>query len=82
MTVTVSVLLLLTFEGAYNVCRVVADLSSVPDSKFARARSGLGGEEYFIAEFKLEATFVGGMIDWKFIFDGQEYGSVSVSYDK
>lgn len=35
-----------------------------------------------IAEFKLEATFSGGNIDWKFIFDGKEYASVSVSYDK
>ncbi len=47
-----------------------------------RARSGLGQEEYFIAEFKLEATFAGGIIDWKLIFDGKEYGSVTVSYDK
>lgn len=54
----------------------------MPESKFTRARSGPQGEEYFIAEFKLEATFVGGMIDWKFIFDGKDYGSVSVSYDK
>lgn len=75
-------LLLTQSTGAYNVCRVTADLSTVPDSKFTRARSGLAGEEYFIAEFKLEATFVGGMIDWKFIFDGKDYGSVSVSYDK
>jgi hypothetical protein len=68
--------------GAYNICKVEADLSTVPDSKLMRARSGLGQEEYFIMEFKLEATFVGGMIDWKFIFDGKEYGSVSVSYDR
>ena len=60
----------------------MADLSSVPESKFTRARAGISGEEFFIAEFKLEATFVGGMIDWQFIFDGKAYGSVSVSYDK
>jgi hypothetical protein len=67
---------------AYNICRVVADLSAVPESKFMRARTGLSGDDFFIAEFKLEATFVGGMIDWQFIFDGKAYGSVSVSYDK
>jgi hypothetical protein len=68
--------------GAYNVCRVSADLSTVPESKFMRARAGLNGEEFMVAEFKLEAKFVGGMIDWQFIFDGQSYGSVAVSYDK
>jgi hypothetical protein len=67
--------------AAYNVCRLTADLSTVPDSKFVRARAGISGEEFFIAEFKLEATFTGGMIDWHFIFDGKSYGSVSVSYD-
>ena len=46
-----------------------------------KARSGLNQEEYYIAEFKLEATFIGGMIEWKLIFDGKAYGSVSVSYD-
>ncbi len=46
-----------------------------------KARSGLGQEEYLIAEFKLEATFVGGMIDWKLIFDGKAYGTVTVTYD-
>ncbi|ORY18798.1 hypothetical protein BCR34DRAFT_472752 [Clohesyomyces aquaticus] len=69
-------------DSAYVICRVRADLSKVPESKFTRARSGLGAEEFLIAEFKLEATFEGGNIDWKFIFDGKEYGSVSVSYDK
>jgi hypothetical protein len=54
----------------------------VPEHKFMKARSGLGQEEYFIAEFKLEATFSGSVLDWKFIFDGQEYAAVSVSYDK
>lgn len=76
---------LLTFFmqiGAYNICRVTADLSTVPESKFMLARSSPHSDEYFIAEFKLEATFVGGMIHWKLIFDGQEYGSVSVSYDR
>jgi len=70
-----------TTVDTYNVCKVSADLSDVPDHKFMRARSGIKGEEFFIAEFKLEATFLGGNVDWKFIFDGKEYGSVSTSYD-
>jgi hypothetical protein len=52
----------------------------MPKSKFMKA-SGFGQEEYYIAEFKLEATFMGGMIEWKLLFDGKEYGSVSTSYD-
>jgi hypothetical protein len=54
----------------------------VPESKFTRTRSGIGGEEYFVAEFKLEATFAGGEINWKIIFDGREFGVATVSYDK
>jgi hypothetical protein len=73
---------LIILAGAYNICRVRADMSTVPESKFARARSGLDGEEFLVAEIKLQATFVAGMINWVFIFDGKEYGSVSVSYDQ
>jgi hypothetical protein len=61
---------------------VEADLSAVPEHKFMKARSGPTGEEYYMAELKLEATFVGGNLDWKFIFDGKVYSSISVSYDK
>lgn len=43
--------------------------------------NSLDGEEHFIAEFKLEAKFIGGEITWKFIFDGKEYGNVKVSYN-
>ena len=75
-------MLLANRVGTYSICRVSADLSTVPESKFMRARSGLGQEEYFIAEFKLEATFSGGWINWKLIFDGKDYGVVSVSYDQ
>jgi hypothetical protein len=46
-----------------------------------KVRSGLNQEEYYVAEFKLEATFIGGTIEWKLIFDGKEYSSVSVNYD-
>jgi hypothetical protein len=46
-----------------------------------KARSGLSQEEYYIAEFKLEATFLGGMIEWKLVFDDKEYASISVKYD-
>lgn len=46
-----------------------------------KARSGLTQEEYYIAEFKLEATYVGGTIDWKLVFDDKEYASVSINYD-
>ena len=72
----------LTGTAAYNVCRVSANLSHIPDSKFTRARSGVNGEEYFTAELELEATFSGGEIHWKLIFDRQDHGLATVSYDK
>lgn len=68
--------------AAHNICRVSADLGHIPDYKFTKSRSGLNGEEYFVAELELQATFQGGEINWKLIFDGEEYGSAIVSYDK
>ncbi|KAF8249042.1 actin-like ATPase domain-containing protein [Wilcoxina mikolae CBS 423.85] len=35
-------------NSVYNICRLRADLSSVPTSKFLRARSRVGGDYYFI----------------------------------
>lgn len=66
----------------YNICKVTANLDAVPESKFVKCRSGLGGEEYFVAEFTLEATMLGAEIKWAFIFDGKLYSSVTVDYSK
>jgi hypothetical protein len=60
---------------------VKADLSDVPLSRFTKSRTGLVGPEYYSAEFKLQAEFVGGNIEWSFIFNGNSYASVNVSYD-
>jgi hypothetical protein len=60
---------------------VIADLNTVPESKFMRSRVGLSQEEYLMAEIKLEATWAEDKVTWKFIFDGKAYGSTSVSYD-
>lgn len=54
----------------------------MPDSKFTKSRSGVNGEEYYVAELQLEATFSGGEIHWKIVFDREEYGIATVSYDK
>lgn len=47
-----------------------------------KMRSGLAGEEHMVAEFKLQAKFVGGDVTWSFIFDGREYGNVKCSYNE
>jgi hypothetical protein len=53
----------------------------VPLHKFTKNRVGLDGKEFYTCSFKLQAKFVGGNIEWSFIFDGKSYASVSVSYD-
>jgi len=65
---------------AYNICKVNADLSDVPESKFMKSRAGLNSEEYLMAEIKLEATWAEDRVTWNFIFDGKSYASTSVSY--
>jgi hypothetical protein len=72
---------LLTLLDVHNICRVKADLSSVPLHKFTKNRVGLEGKEYYSCSFKLQATFVSGNIEWSFIFDGKTYAAVTVSYD-
>ncbi|KAH8678766.1 hypothetical protein BGZ60DRAFT_401802 [Tricladium varicosporioides] len=68
-------------KDAYNVCKVTADLNSVPEHKFMRCRSGLNSEEFLMCEIKLEATWAEDKVTWNFIFDGKTYGSTSVTYD-
>jgi hypothetical protein len=65
----------------HNICRVKADLSRVPLHKFTKNRVGLEGKEYYSCSFKLQANFVGGNIEWSFIFDNKTYAAVTVSYD-
>jgi len=68
-------------DDVKNICRVKADLSTVPVHKFTKNSAGLNGKEYYSCSFKLQAAFSGGNIDWTFMFDGKSYGAVSVSYD-
>lgn len=67
--------------GVYNVCTLHADISTVPESKFHQARRGLGGEMFYIAEFKIEIIAHGANLKFFLTFEGQEYGSVSANYD-
>jgi hypothetical protein len=64
------------------ICRVRADFSDIPISRFPRARNPKTGKEYFEVEFKLEARFQGGYIIWRLLYQGQEWGSTTVSYDE
>lgn len=43
--------------------------------------NGVKGEEYWMAEFRLEAKFVGDTIRWSFFFNGKEYANVEVNYN-
>ncbi|RPA89023.1 actin-like ATPase domain-containing protein [Choiromyces venosus 120613-1] len=70
------------FENSvYNVCTLHADISTVPESKFHQARRGIGGEMFYIAEFKIEIIAHGANLKFFLTFEGQEYGSVSANYD-
>lgn len=64
------------------VCKVRADFSDIPVSRFPRSRNPKTGKEYFEVEFKLRATFQGGNITWQLMYEGQEWGSTTVSYDE
>ena len=44
-------------------------------------RSAATGEEFYEIDFRLVATFQGGTIYWKLIFQGKEYGSTTISYE-
>ncbi len=63
------------------VCRVRADFSDIPLSRFPKSRNPRTGKEYYEVEFKLQAKFQGGNITWRLLYEGQEWGSTTVSYD-
>ncbi|KAK6499972.1 hypothetical protein TWF481_010329 [Arthrobotrys musiformis] len=67
--------------AAQLICRVHADLSSIPLSQFQKSRSPMTGMVYYGATLKLQATFASEVLTWKLIYRGKEYGSTTVSYD-
>ncbi|KAH0564764.1 hypothetical protein GP486_001847 [Trichoglossum hirsutum] len=68
-------------DDVIPLCTVKADLSDVPESKFMRARTRLGGEEYFVAEFKIELLVDNSRLKFFLVFDGEEYGSAVPNFD-
>ena len=72
---------LLTLLDVHNICRVKADLSSVPLHKFTKNRVAHEANEYKSFFNKLQATLESGNIEWSFIFDGMTFAAVTVSYD-
>ncbi|KAH8898759.1 actin-like ATPase domain-containing protein [Thozetella sp. PMI_491] len=63
------------------ICKVRANFSDIPVSRFPRMRNPKTGQEYYEVDFKLEARFVGGELTWRLLFEGKEWGSTTVSYD-
>lgn len=63
------------------MCVVEVDLNSVPVHLFTRKRHSTSYPEYYSAYFKLEAKFYDNKMEWRALFAGKEYGTVSVTYD-
>ena len=79
-----SILHLLTTVVSTEViplCTVKADLRDVPASKFIRAKSRKGGEEFYIASFKIELLVDNSTLKFFLMFDGEEYGSVVPNFE-
>ncbi|KAI9764517.1 MAG: hypothetical protein M1839_005887 [Geoglossum umbratile] len=68
-------------DDVLPLCTVKADLTGVPESKFTRARARPGGDEFFVAEFKIEILVDNSKLKFFLIFDGEEYGSVEPNFD-
>ncbi len=69
-------------DGTHIVCRVHADFSAIPLSRFPKSRSVKTEREYYEVDFKLEATILGGTITWRLLYQDTEYGSTTVSFDE
>lgn len=63
------------------MCRVDVDLNDVPVTMFSRKRHNSRYSEYYNAIFKLQAKFYDNKMEWKALFGGKEYGTVSVTYE-
>ena len=63
------------------LCTVRADMSSVPESKFMKARASAGGELFLIAEFSIEVEVDNARLKFFLTFDGEECGFVEAKFD-
>ncbi|EJT68732.1 hypothetical protein GGTG_13697 [Gaeumannomyces tritici R3-111a-1] len=68
-------------HDVYPVCTVHADMTNVPIETFEKEMNFLTGVSYYEATFELEAQFQGGNITWRCLYQGQEVGSTTVTYD-
>jgi len=64
------------------ICRVRANFSDIPLGRFPKSTNPRTGKEYYEVDFTLQARFQGGEITWRLLYQGQEWGSTTVSYDE
>jgi len=60
---------------------VKADLSTIPLSKFTRARARFGGAEFLVASFSIELLVDNSQLKFFLMFEGEEYGSVVPNFE-
>ena len=64
-----------------GLCKVKADLTSIPDHKFMRAQKRGNGEEYLIAQFKIAMEADNSTINFKLFFNGEECGKIVTTFE-
>lgn len=63
------------------LCTVRADMNSVPESKFMKARARAGGEVFLIAEFRIEMEVDNTRLKFFLMFEDEECGFVEEKFD-
>lgn len=64
---------------AYNVCKLSADLTIIPESSWPVVTSEKG-KEYFKMSFSIKVTILDDMLKFELMHEGKSYGEVKTEY--
>ena len=56
-------------------------MTAVPENKFMRAKARAGGDEFLIAQFRIEMEVDNTLLKFFLVFDGEECGSIEQKFD-
>ncbi|KAF3129560.1 hypothetical protein TWF703_008847 [Orbilia oligospora] len=68
-------------SGVQPICRILADLSTIPLSQCDQMLNPLTGMVFYSVDLALQATFSREVLTWKVLHGGKEYGSATATYD-
>lgn len=67
-------------SGVSLLAQVEADITSIPESHFAKVH-GTGNQMYYKIPYKLKMTIHSGRLEFALVYEGQSYKATRVEFD-